>query len=79
MKTTPSGEALNAPQLAQKALDIELGVGAAKARESTVVNDMTTMVRKKKPKATETNGKRKAEDEAPSDSKKAKVEDVAAA
>ena len=72
MKTTPNAETLNAPQLAQKALDIELGVGAAKARESAVVNDLSTMVKRKKPKA-ETNGKRKAEDEAPAETKKVKV------
>ena len=75
MKTTPNTDALNAPQLAQKALDIELGMGASKARDTAVVNDLTTMVKKKKPKA-DTNGKRKAEDDAPSDSKKAKVEDA---
>ena len=72
MKTTPTAEALNAPQLAQKALDIELGVGAAKARDSAVVNDLSTMVKRKKPR-TESNGKRKAEEEAPAEAKKAKV------
>lgn len=72
MKTTPTADALNAPQLAQKALDIELGVGAAKARDSTVVNDLSTMVKRKKPK-TETNGKRKAEEDVLSEAKKVKV------
>ena len=66
--------ALNAPALAQKALDLELGVGAAKSREAAVVNNLT--VKKKKPKTTESheNGKRKAEDDEPAETKKVKVD-----
>ena len=52
MKTTPTGaeEKLSAHDIAQKQLDKELGVGAAKAQQAAVVNDLTGMVKKKKPK-----------------------------
>ncbi|KAH8110982.1 hypothetical protein DFH11DRAFT_706912 [Phellopilus nigrolimitatus] len=87
LKTSPNGDPpTNAPELVAKALDRELNPGSSNPGNpsaSVVVNDLTTMVKKKKKPvnanvAPETNGKRKAEDDTPSDSKKAKVEDSAA-
>ena len=88
LKTSPGGEVTNAAEMAAKALDLELNAGSLKAgggdpSKATVVNDLNTMVRKKKKPAatpngdaTEANGKRKAEEEVASDSKKVKVEDA---
>lgn len=84
LKTSPGGEeaTTNAPALAAKALDLELNGPSLKAEDPSkpvVINDLSTMVRKKKrpaPSDTEANGKRKAEDEAPAvEVKKARVED----
>lgn len=84
LKTTPAGEPTNAPELVAKALDMELNPNAVKSGDSSkpaMVNDLTTMVKKKKkPVAAnggaEGNGKRKAEDDVLNESKKAKVEDA---
>ena len=73
LKTSPGGEeaTTNAPALAAKALDLELNGPSLKAEDPSkpvVINDLSTMVRKKKrpaPSDTEANGKRKAEDEVP--------------
>jgi len=79
LKTTPNEPAVSAPALAAKALDQELNVTAA-GSGSAAVNDLTSMVVKKKKKAPDTNGvgKRKADDDAGSPSeKKAKLEEAA--
>ncbi|EJD07684.1 uncharacterized protein FOMMEDRAFT_73613 [Fomitiporia mediterranea MF3/22] len=91
LKTNPgSGGLTNAPELAAKALDLELNSSTttvkAESSQSAVVNDLNQMVRKKKKTAqpngdAEMNGKRKAEEsegEVPAESKKAKVEDAPA-
>ena len=83
LKTSPGGEeeTTNAPALAAKALDLELNGPSIKTEDPSkpvVINDLSTMVRKKKKptqSVTEANGKRKAEDEAPVEVKKARVED----
>jgi HAT1-interacting factor 1 len=88
LKVAPNDEregGLSAPELAQRALDHELNVGAAPARKDLPVNDLTKMVVKKKkkapaPAAPEASGaaeKRKAEDgEAQtSQDKKARLEE----
>lgn len=86
LKTNPADEVTNAPEMAAQALDLELNSGLLKTGGSskpTVVNDLNTMVRKKKKPAASNgdaygNGKRKAEEDVPSESKKAKVEDATA-
>ncbi|THH05413.1 hypothetical protein EW145_g4813 [Phellinidium pouzarii] len=85
LKTSPSGEPANAPELAAKALDRALNAKPASASDPSkpvVVNDLTTMVKKKK-KSMETNSvsdmniKRKAEDSSLDNAKKLKLEDAA--
>ncbi|KAI5118681.1 hypothetical protein M0805_003618 [Coniferiporia weirii] len=83
LKTSPSGEPVNASELAAKALDRELNAKseASGPAKPTVVNDLTTMVKKKKKPvgtngAPDTNGKRKAEEDVSNESKKVKVEDA---
>ena len=83
----PMGELTNAPELAARALDRELNAAASSSYDAlkpVVVNDLSAMVKKKKKPAEQTNGsaqrngngKRKAEDEAPADSKKARMEEA---
>ena len=85
----PMGELTNAPELAARALDRELNAAASSSYDASkpvVVNDLSAMVKKKKRPAEQTNGsaqrngngngKRKAEDEAPADSKKARMEEA---
>lgn len=73
-------EELNAPELAARALDKELNSKPlASSIDTTVVNDLTTMVKKKKKPADQTGsgdvtGKRKADEAAVTESKKAKTE-----
>lgn len=85
LKTSPvTGELTKAPELAARALDRELNAKPPTADvNKAVVNDLTTMVKKKKRPAEvngsgDPTGKRKADDEAVSESKKAKVEDTGA-
>ena len=78
---------LSAPELAQRALDRELNNGAPTVHQDLPVNDLTSMVVKKKkkapvpePEASSTVEKRKAEDEeaqTPPD-KKARLEESSA-
>jgi HAT1-interacting factor 1 len=88
LKSAPNDErdsGLSAPELAQRALDRELNAEhTSTARQDLPVNDLTSMVVKKKkkaplvPEASGTIEKRKAEDEAqtPLDrDKKARVEE----
>ncbi|KAF8661350.1 hypothetical protein AX16_001445 [Volvariella volvacea WC 439] len=65
LKTTPSENSqATAPALAAQALDQELNVKPAGAETPTVVNDLTSMVKKKKKNPDESKtGKRKAEGE----------------
>jgi len=82
LKTTPNEPAVSAPALVAKALDQELNVATAgsSGSGSTAVNDLTSMVVKKKKKAPDTNGagKRKADDDPGSPSeKRAKLEETA--
>lgn len=76
LKTTPNEPGVSAPALAAKALDQELNAALAgpSVAVQAPVNDMTSMVVKKKKKVNET-AKRKADDEvgSPSD-KKARIE-----
>ena len=82
MKTSPiTGELTNAPELAARALDRELNAKPSSAAATgTAVNDLTTMVKKKKKAldangSGDVNGKRKADDDdAANESKKVKVE-----
>lgn len=79
LKTSPNESGVSAPAMAAKALDQELNGGTAEASGPIPVNDLTSMVVKKKKKAPETNGtasgKRKADDDVGSPSeKKAKLE-----
>ncbi|EIN09667.1 hypothetical protein PUNSTDRAFT_113095 [Punctularia strigosozonata HHB-11173 SS5] len=70
----------SAPELVAKVLDRELNTGSASTGAPAQVNDLTSMVKKKKKEpAANGSGKRKADDDAgsPSD-KKAKLEDDAA-
>lgn len=85
LKTIPNEPSESAPALAAKALDQELGAGAPAAMPAalTQVNDLTSMVKKKKKPAVEANAepsatKRKAEDDASSSpsEKKARLEDA---
>lgn len=92
LKTIPNEPSESAPALAAKALDQELGASAAVAVPAapTQVNDLTSMVKKKKKPAVEANSepsadinsatKRKAEDDASSSlsEKKARLEDAPA-
>jgi len=77
LKTTPSEPTASAPALAAKALDQELNAGiAGSSRSGSAVNDLTSMVVKKKKKVPEPNvaSKRKADNDAESPSeKKAKL------
>jgi HAT1-interacting factor 1 len=76
LKTAPSEPTASAPALVAKALDQELNAGSSGSTPA-VVNDLTSMVVKKKKKAPDT-GKRKADGDAGSPSeKKAKLEDAA--
>ena len=80
MKATPAEkEQGSAPDLAAKALDAELNAsGAASASVNpAVVNDLTSIVKKKKKApAAEANGsKRKADEEAGSNEKKARLDE----
>jgi HAT1-interacting factor 1 len=80
MKATPAEEEQgSAPDLAAKALDAELNAsGSASAPiNPAVVNDLTSIVKKKKKApAGETNGsKRKADEEAGSNEKKARLDE----
>ncbi|TFK51898.1 hypothetical protein OE88DRAFT_1484347 [Heliocybe sulcata] len=82
LKTSPAAEAeadASVPALVAKALDKELAAPAAGVPTQTVVNDLTSMVKKKKaPNANGVNGaaKRKAEDAVSSDQeKKPRVEE----
>jgi HAT1-interacting factor 1 len=91
LKSAPNDErdgGLSAPELAQRALDRELNDTTSEARQDLPVNDLTSMVVKKKKKAPaavpEASGaaeKRKAEDvEAQtSQDKKARLEESPAA
>ena len=79
LKTSPSEPTLSAPALAAQALDRELNSrGSLPLENETVVNDLTSMVIKRKKKAPKDNGtKRKAEaeeDGETSSEKKAKIE-----
>ncbi|KAF6761537.1 hypothetical protein DFP72DRAFT_624531 [Ephemerocybe angulata] len=80
MRTLPAeGAEGSAPELAAKALEAELNGGSAGAVNPTVVNDLSSMVKKKK-KAPATDagaGKRKADDEAAagSNEKKARIDE----
>lgn len=81
LKTTPNEPGVSAPALAAKALDQELnGAGASPSlSDQAPVNDLTSMVVKKKKKAPEVNetGKRKADDDVGSSSeKKMKVDET---
>ncbi|KIM90564.1 hypothetical protein PILCRDRAFT_1835 [Piloderma croceum F 1598] len=79
LKTAPSEPTASAPALVAKALDQELNAGSSKS-DPAAVNDLTSMVVKKKKKASDTNGagKRKADGDAGSPSeKKTKLEDAA--
>ena len=88
LKSAPNDErdsGLSAPELAQRALDRELNTApTSTARQDLPVNDLTSMVVKKKkkalpvPEACGTIEKRKAEDETqtpPDRDKKARVEE----
>lgn len=70
LKTSPNESlATSAPALAAQALDRELNVGSSSSNATqTVVNDLTSMVVKKKKKVQEDSnaGKRKADEEAES-------------
>jgi HAT1-interacting factor 1 len=79
LKTTPNEPTASAPALVAKALDQELNAGSSGSAPAAV-NDLTSMVVKKKKKVPDTNGtgKRKADDDAGSPSeKKAKLEEAA--
>jgi HAT1-interacting factor 1 len=79
LKTAPSEPTASAPALVAEALDQELNAGSSGSAPAAV-NDLTSMVVKKKKKAPNTNGagKRKADGDAGSPSeKKAKLEDAA--
>ncbi|ETW78788.1 hypothetical protein HETIRDRAFT_410739 [Heterobasidion irregulare TC 32-1] len=85
LKSSPNDSHASAPELAARALDEELRAGLTGASlagtKPLPVNDLTTMVKKKK-KAPDANGaeKRKADDESSNSpaEKKARLEDVAA-
>jgi HAT1-interacting factor 1 len=81
LKTTPNEPTVSAPALAAKALDQELNAGPSGSAPAAV-NDLTSMVVKKKRKTPDTNGaaagKRKADDDAGSTSeKKVKLDEAA--
>ena len=82
LKTTPNEPTASAPTLAAKALDQELNAGPLGSSGPAPVNDLTSMVVKRKRKAPDTNGaggKRKADDDAGDMSeKKAKLEEAPA-
>jgi HAT1-interacting factor 1 len=65
LKTTPSEPLSSAPALVAQALDRELNAGVSVAAgNQTAINDLTSMVVKKKKKAQADNGvKRKADDD----------------
>lgn len=70
MKTSPAEESTDtAPDMAAKSLDKELNGGAGSSATPVQVNDLTSIVKKKKkaPEATEMNGggstKRKADND----------------
>lgn len=79
LKTSPSEPAESAPAMAAKALDEELNTRSiAVPGQAPVVNDLTSIVKKKKkPADSEAATKRKAADEDPTPPKKAKLEDEA--
>jgi HAT1-interacting factor 1 len=79
LKTTPSEPALSAPALVAQALDQELNARVSlPSTNQTVVNDLTSMVVKKKKRAPQDHdngGKRKADHngaESPTSDKRAK-------
>lgn len=79
LKTSPNEPSVSAPALAAQSLDKELN-GAASGSAAAPVNDLTSMVVKKKKKAPDapTGGKRKADGDVGSPSeKKAKLEEPA--
>ncbi len=84
LKTIPNEPQESAPTLAAKALDQELGAASSAAAPAPqAVNDLTSIVKKKKKPVAEANGsepssntgKRKAEDDVPESAseKKAKM------
>lgn len=83
LKTTPSEPTESAPAMAARALDAELNAKPVSVPgQSAVVNDLTSLVVKKKKKATEVDapGKRRAddgEDDGSPNAKKAKLEEDA--
>ena len=89
LKTNPAEVHVSAPELAAKALDQELNLPRASVSQPAVVNDLTSMVVKKKKKAPkvtdemdvegtdeqQTGAKRKAEDNEDESGKRAKTEE----
>lgn len=76
MRTAPAEEEQgSAPELAAKALDAELKASSS-AVNPAVVNDLTSIVKKKKKAPADTNGsKRKADEDAGSNEKKARLDE----
>ena len=79
LKTTPAESSASAPELAAKALDSELNAPGA-SNTPQAVNDLTSIVKKKKKNAEDTAVKRKADSEMEdaTSEKKARIEEAPA-